>query len=244
MLPFSADDISSRLTVPSPFASILPNTTSACAVLVPPAPRALSNSDWVIWPSPLPSICENRSCRALDGLVDVDVVVAVDDWLCAASSALIVDGDICENPPDPDAGAAGAGLADVEVLLEVSNGFVELWAKPVACGDDDFAFVWVSDLKASITDDAAPRASSIAELRKMPHRAAVASTPIDQQAPCHCEKPNKIRVFAPRTVTPPRQLMPLRQNFPPIDVPRMLLNALGSALRAAVLALSAAYREQ
>jgi hypothetical protein len=29
----------------------------------------------------------------------------------------------------------------------------------------------------------------------MPHRAAVASTPIDQQAPCHREKPNKIRVF-------------------------------------------------
>ena len=136
--PFSADDISSRLTEPSPFLSILPNTSSAFAVLVPPAPRALSNSSLLIWPSPLPSICENRSCRALDGLVDVDVVVAVDDWLCAASSALIVDGDICENPPDPD---AGAGVADVEVLLEVSNGFVELWVKPVACGDDDFAFV-------------------------------------------------------------------------------------------------------
>jgi hypothetical protein len=210
-------------------------------VLVPPAPRALSNSDLVIWLLPLPSICENRSCRALDGLVDVDVVVAVDDWLCAASSALIVDGDICENPLVPE---AGAGVADVEVLLEVSNGFVELWVKPVACGDDDFTFVWVSDLKASIRDDAAPRASSIAELRKMPHRAAVASTPIDQQAPCHSEKPNKIRVFAPRTVTPPRQLMPLRQNFPPIDVPRMLLSALGSALRAAVLALSAADKEQ
>jgi hypothetical protein len=29
----------------------------------------------------------------------------------------------------------------------------------------------------------------------MPHRAAVASTPIDQQAPCHREKPNKIWVF-------------------------------------------------
>lgn len=141
MLPFSADDISSRLTEPSPFVSILLNTSSAFAVLVPPAPRALSNSDLLIWPSPLPSICENRSCRALDGLVDVDdadVVVAVDDWLCAASSALIVDGDSCENPLVPD---AGAGLAEVEVLLELSNGFVELWVKPVACGDDDFAFV-------------------------------------------------------------------------------------------------------
>src|SRR5216683_396663 len=92
-------------------------------------------------------------------------------------------------------GAAGAGLAEVEVLLEASNGFVELWVKPVACGDDDFAFVWISDLKASIADDAAPRASSIAELRKMPHRAAVTSTPIDQQTPCHREKASRIRGF-------------------------------------------------
>jgi hypothetical protein len=189
----------------------------------------------------LPSICENRSCRALDGLVDVDVVVAADDWLCAASSALIVDGDICETPAEPE---AAAGLAEVAVLLELSNGFVELWVKPVTGGDDDFAFVWVSDLKASITDDAAPRASSIAELRIMPHRAAVTSTPIDQQAPCHREKPNKSGFFAPRTVHPPRQLMPLRQNFPPIDVLRALLNALGSALRAAMRAFPAAYKEQ
>jgi hypothetical protein len=36
--------------------------------------------------------------------------------------------------------------------------------------------------------------------------------------------------------------MPLRQNFPPIDVPRALLDALGSALRAAVLAFPAAYK--
>jgi hypothetical protein len=67
----------------------------------------------------------------------------------------------------------------------------------------------------------------------MPHRAAVASTPIDQQAPCHRKKPNKSRVFGPRKVYPPRQLMPLRQNFPPIDMPRMLLDALGSARCAA-----------
>jgi hypothetical protein len=32
-------------------------------------------------------------------------------------------------------------------------------------------------------------------------------------------------------VRPPRQLMPLRQIFPPIDVPRTLRNALASALR-------------
>ena len=77
--PFSADDISSRLTEPSPFLSILLNTSSACAMLVPPAPSAFSNSDLLILPSPLLSICENRSCNALDGLADADVVVAVDD---------------------------------------------------------------------------------------------------------------------------------------------------------------------
>jgi hypothetical protein len=36
----------------------------------------------------------------------------------------------------------------------------------------------------------------------MPHRAAVASTPIDQQAPCHREKPNKIRVFCTPNAQP------------------------------------------
>ena len=43
--PFSADDISSRLTEPSPLLSSLPKTSSACAMLVPPAPSAFSNSD-------------------------------------------------------------------------------------------------------------------------------------------------------------------------------------------------------
>jgi len=40
----------------------------------------------------------------------------------AASSALIVDGDICEKPVVPE---PGPRLAEVEVLLEASNGFVE-----------------------------------------------------------------------------------------------------------------------
>jgi hypothetical protein len=57
------------------------------------------NSDFEIWPSPLPSICENRSCSAADWLVGVDVAVVV-DWLCAASNACIVAGDICEPPPE------------------------------------------------------------------------------------------------------------------------------------------------
>src|SRR5260370_970621 len=97
--PFSAFEISSRLTEPSPFLSSLLKTSSACATLVPPAPSAFSNSDFEIWPSPLASICENRSFSEFVGLVDVEVVDEVEDWLCAASSALIVSGDICEQPP-------------------------------------------------------------------------------------------------------------------------------------------------
>src|SRR4030081_184032 len=117
MPPLTADDISTRLTDPSPFLSILLNTSSACAMLVPPAPSAFSNSDLLIWPSPLASSCENRSFSASGRLVGAAEVVPVEDWLCAASTALIVAGDSCENPPDPDAGAElpeGAVLGEIE----------------------------------------------------------------------------------------------------------------------------------
>ena len=166
--PFSADDNSLMLTEPSPFLSSLLKTSSACARLVPPAPRAFSNSDLVISPFPLASICENRSYSAADGLVDADVVVAADDWPCAASSALMVAGDICENPVAP---AAGVELVAVEALLGILKGSVEASLKPVACGDDDIDEV--SDWMAFSADDAAPRANSMAKLRQMPHRAAI-----------------------------------------------------------------------
>ena len=42
---------------------------------------------------------------------------------------------------------------------------------------------------------AAPRANSMAELRQMPRSRGPTFTPIDQQTPCHREKPNKMRVF-------------------------------------------------
>ena len=165
--PFSADDSSLMLTEPSPFESSLLNTLSACAVLVPPAPRALSNSAWLIWPLLLLSSCENRSWSALDELVNVEVVDPVDDWLCAASSALMVAGDIGENPFDAE---AVVGLADGAALPGIVNGFVEACPNPVVCGDDDFE--GSSDWRASSADDAAPRANSMAELRRMPHEAA------------------------------------------------------------------------
>ena len=119
-MPFSADVISSRLTEPSPFLSILLKTSSACAVLVPPAPRPFSNSDVLTLPSLLVSSCENRSFSASDLLVDAEVVDPDDDWLCAASSALMVAGDTREPPPDPK---GGGGSADAEAVSERSNGF-------------------------------------------------------------------------------------------------------------------------
>jgi hypothetical protein len=114
------------------------------------------------------SICENRSCNALDRLVDAGVVVAVDDWPCAASSVLIVAGESWEKPLLP---VAGVELAEVVAVLATSNGFVEAESKPVAGGVDDFDEV--SDWSASNAVDAAPRANSMGELQQMPHGAAL-----------------------------------------------------------------------
>ena len=163
--PLNAADNSLRLTVPSPLVSSLLKTSSACARLVPPAPRALSNSDLVIWPSPLVSICENRSCNALDGLVDADaldddVAAAVDDWLCAASSALMVAGDSCENPVVPE---GAAGLPEADAPPERPNMSAVAWLKPVDWDADEADEV--NDWMASSAVDAAPRANSMAKLR-------------------------------------------------------------------------------
>jgi hypothetical protein len=108
----------------------------------------------------------------------------VDDWLCAASSALIVAGDICEPPPNPE---AAVGLVEAEAPVERSNGLAG------GCGDVDF--VEVSELRASSAADAAPRASSMTELQPKPRSAA---TPIDQQTACHRENPIKQRFFGSR----------------------------------------------
>jgi hypothetical protein len=79
----------------------------------------------------------------------------------------MVAGDICENPVAP---AAGVELVAVEALLGMLKASVEASLKPVACGDDDIDEV--NDWMAFSADDAAPRANSMARLRRMPHRAA------------------------------------------------------------------------
>src|SRR5258705_10719547 len=90
-------------------------------LLVPPAPRALSNSDWLIWPSPLASSCENRCFSASDRPIGAVVAEPAEDWLCAASSALMVAGDICEPPPGH---GGGGGLPVAGPFPGKSKGFV------------------------------------------------------------------------------------------------------------------------
>jgi hypothetical protein len=77
----------------------------------------------------------------------------------------MVAGDILELPLELDV----AMLAEADAPPERSNGFVGSWLRPVEGGEDDFD---VSDFRTSSADDAAPRASSMAELQRSPHRAA------------------------------------------------------------------------
>jgi len=124
--PFSADDISSRLTEPFPSLSILLRDIVSLREVSPAAPSAFSNSDLLILPLPSASISENRSCSALERLVDVGEAAVVGDCPWAASSALIVGGDIWENPLVPDTGAA---LAEGVELFAISNGLGRLLAE-------------------------------------------------------------------------------------------------------------------
>jgi hypothetical protein len=109
----------------------------------------------VIWPSPLASICENRSFSALSWLVDVDDValddvevvellvalVLSDDWLCAAISALIVSGEICAQLPELTDEVAP--LLVLLLLVSTANrSIAPCCDDPVFCVDD---FEFVSD---------------------------------------------------------------------------------------------------
>jgi hypothetical protein len=55
-------------------------------------------------------------------------------------------------------------LAEVEALLEGSNGLLAPWPKPVDCVDEDFDES--SPCRASMADDAAPMAGNMAKLRQ------------------------------------------------------------------------------
>jgi ribulose-phosphate 3-epimerase len=142
---------------------------------------------------------------AAEGLVGAELANPVDDWPCAASSASIVAGEICDAAPNP---VVGAVVADAEALLGISNG---LSPKPVAWVELELDEV--SDWTASNAVDAAPRANSMTEL--LPQRAASClDGPSIQQAPCHRANPCQTRLFVFRTARPSWQLMPPRQKFP------------------------------
>src|ERR1019366_4155903 len=127
-------------------------------------------------------------CSALAWLVGG--AGGVGDWLWAASSALMVAGDICENPVDP---AVAAELPEAGAPLARPNRSAEAWLKPVDCVGDEADEV--NDWMASSALDAAPRANSMAELQQTPQSAAPTLRAIDQQTPCHREKPNKMMAF-------------------------------------------------
>jgi hypothetical protein len=79
----------------------------------------------------------------------------------------MVCGEIDDQPLAPDAGAELP--PDVEEPGR-SNGLAVLWLEVPDCADDDFDVP--NDCRASHTDDAAPRANNMAELREIPHDAA------------------------------------------------------------------------
>src|SRR5258708_12130257 len=116
------------LTERSSFLSRLLKASSACGILVPPAPSALSNSVLLILPSPSASICENRSFREADWLAKADVFEPIDVWLCAASSAPMVAGDICEAPPGTD---GGVEFPEAWPFPGTSHGLAGACLKPV-----------------------------------------------------------------------------------------------------------------
>jgi hypothetical protein len=119
--------------------------------------------------------------------VVVDVVLA-EDWLCAASSACIVAGEICAPARKPV--ATGPELADVDAAPGSRNGC----PKPVDCEDEedvDEASAWM----ASMALDAAPKANNMVNSETRRPKRHTRSRVIWQQAPCHGEKPNEIAAF-------------------------------------------------
>jgi len=84
------------------------------------------------------------------------------DWLCAASSALILPGDSCGPLEKPVTGADPAGSDE-----DVSAGGVEAEPKPVPFEDDGLGVV--SDWMAFSAADAAPRASNMKLFRQAAH---------------------------------------------------------------------------
>jgi hypothetical protein len=86
----------------------------------------------------------------------VEVLLVDADWLCAAISALMVCGEICDAVLQP----VGSALAVDDVLLsEMLNGLLDAWFDPEDDPDDDDE---VSDCSASIAVETAEMAMNMA----------------------------------------------------------------------------------
>jgi hypothetical protein len=101
-------------------------------------------------------------------------------------------------PPDPVPEPIEAG----EVGDNKPN--AAFWLAPLVCADD---FDDVSALRASMADDAAPRAKNMTELQQGHHKDAAnrSFVHVSQQALCHGEKLNKSSLSRIRIVRPTRQ---------------------------------------
>jgi ribulose-phosphate 3-epimerase len=154
-----------------------------------------------------PSIGEDTFCPVLAGLVDVWLGDPVNDWLCAASSASMVDGDSCEGALVPE---AATELAEAGLLSESANGLLPV--EPFDGAEEDGSSDWM----ASIADEAAPRANSMTELRHLPRRAARANFPqLSGANAVPARKAPKILAFyASAGSLGPGNSCRWRQNFP------------------------------
>jgi hypothetical protein len=102
-----------------------------------------------------------------DVVVDAELDAELDIWLCAASSASIVAGEICEPPPVNPV----VPIEPVEVWPELGS------ANPLEVADE--LVEEVSDWIALTAVDAAPKANSmVKQLRYAPPKAAQAYMPV------------------------------------------------------------------
>jgi hypothetical protein len=117
----------------------------------------------------------------------------------------MVAGDSCEPA------LSGAEPVEAEDGLAISNGSTALKPEDFAEDAPDEA----SAPTASSAAVAAPKASNMAELRQWPRRTAKFPRRWISKPHAMPKNPAKSRFFTTGTVQHPRQLMPLRQNFPP-----------------------------
>jgi hypothetical protein len=102
----------------------------------------------------------------------------------------MVCGDIDDQPLPPEPAPAPIEAEPFED--DSSKGLAAFWPTPAVCADD---FDEVSALRASMADDAAPRAKNMTGLQQGRTVDGRQFVHADQQAPCQWKKPNKTGLF-------------------------------------------------